>query len=328
MGLPMPIPRNVSALPPRSMKRACSRCHTDAVSAADVSSGEATTFLTDHYEGAVTEVVALTGGAWSRAFGFRLDDQSLVVRFGAWIEDFEADREAMSFAGPDLPVPRVLEIGEAFTGFYAISERRFGVFLEELEPAALRRVLPALLRTLDALRALPAQADGRWHDYLREVLVDRPGGRVSGWREKLTRSEDAESTFIEGRKVMEPLLDSCPELGHVLHLDLINRNVLADPEQGRIEAVFDWGCMTRGDFVYEIAWLHFWSPWYPGLTAVDWRAAALDHYRQTGVHVDDFDLRLRCYELHIGLRHLAYNAFVGDRETDTQLLVRRIHTLL
>ncbi|MDQ1461988.1 MAG: hypothetical protein QOI08_3472, partial [Actinomycetota bacterium] len=40
---------------------------------------------------------------------------------------------AMRFAGPDLPVPRVLEIGDAFDGSYAISERHFGVFLEELD---------------------------------------------------------------------------------------------------------------------------------------------------------------------------------------------------
>lgn len=113
-----------------------------AVVAGEISAGDATNFLINHYGKAVTEVVALTGGAWSRAFGFRHDDQLLVVRFGAWREDFEADQEAMSFAGPDLPVPCVYEIGDAFTGFYAISERRFGVFLEELEAHEFPRVLP------------------------------------------------------------------------------------------------------------------------------------------------------------------------------------------
>ena len=39
----------------------------------------------------------------------------------------------MAFAGPDLPVPKVLEVGDALGGAYAISERHFGLFLEKLD---------------------------------------------------------------------------------------------------------------------------------------------------------------------------------------------------
>ena len=295
---------------------------------AQVGDAEASEFLTRHFDGSVTGIVALAGGAWSRAFGFSLEGAPLVVRFGSYREDFEADREAMSFAGPDLPIPRVLEIGEAFGGYYALSERCFGSFLEELDEPATRQVLAAVLRALDALRALPTRTGANWHGWLRAALVDRPGGRVSGWRPKLARSPDAELTFVEGGKVMESLLPACPELGHVLHLDLINRNVLVNAEDGEIAAIFDWGCMTRGDFLYEVAWFDFWSAWYPGLAAVDWRHTFLDHYKPLALQVPNFDERLRCYELHIGLHHLAYNAFVGGRDEDTALLVRRIRRLM
>ena len=42
---------------------------------------------------------------------------------------------------------------------------------------------------------------------------------------------------------------------------------------------------------------------------------ALDHYGDMGLDVPNFSDRLRCCALHIGLEHLAYNAFLGDLET-------------
>src|SRR5438067_6932031 len=83
-------------------------------------------FLAERYGRSAGSVAALGGGDWSRAFSFRLDNRDLVVRFGRYLEDFTKDQKAMAFARPDLPVPAVLEVGEALGVFYAISERRFG----------------------------------------------------------------------------------------------------------------------------------------------------------------------------------------------------------
>src|SRR5438874_13448799 len=90
-------------------------------------------FLAERYGLRVGSVAELSGGDWSSAFSFRLDGRDLVVRFGQWREDFEKDEAAMAFAGPDLPVPRVLEIGDAFEGACAISEPHFGACLEALD---------------------------------------------------------------------------------------------------------------------------------------------------------------------------------------------------
>jgi hypothetical protein len=61
----------------------------------------------------------------------------------------------MAIAGPELPIPRELEVGGALGGFYAISERHFGAFLESLNERGCQTILPALQRALDALRAMP-----------------------------------------------------------------------------------------------------------------------------------------------------------------------------
>jgi len=302
-----------------------------AVPVREFTLARAVTFLSHHYGGRAVSVEPLAGGDWSRAFGFRLGDRDLVVRFGAWREDFEKDRTATAFSGIDLPVPRFVELGQTEDSFYAVSERHFGLFLEVLDEGQFRRVLPALFRALDTMRSLPtdpASRPVRWGQWLLDILVDRPGDRVSGWRRKLAESSDLDALFVAGHKAMESLLPACPDLHHVLHLDLLNRNVLVTTDASRLEAVFDWGCLAYGGFVYEVAWFTFWAPWHAGLSAIDFRASILDHWAANDLVVENFDERLACYELHIGLNHLAYNAFVGGREKELAEIGHRLQQVM
>lgn len=279
----------------------------------------AAAFLTQRFAPEpVGPLEVLGGGAWSRAYGFRVGDDDLVARFGPWREDFEADAAAMAYAGPDLPVPRVLEVGDALGGAYALSERHRGTFLEDLDAEALARLLPRLLRAFDALRNLPppvpALGDHSWRQFLVETIVDVPGGRVSGWRSTLAADADLDAMFTETERELRVLLPRCPELRHVLHLDLLHANVLVAPTGDRLEAVFDWACTTAGDFVYELAWFSFWSYLHPAISEVDVVGAARRHLEASGVDITGFDERLRAYELHIGATHLAYHAFTGEAD--------------
>jgi hygromycin-B 4-O-kinase len=297
-------------------------------------------FLTERYGGASAEVAELGSGEWSRAFSFRLGDEQLVARFGQHGEDFEKDRSAMAFAGPDLPIPKVLEVGEALGGAYAISERHAGTFLEALDAAGWRRVLPALLCALDAMRELPVPTDSpvewpanpqsepvSWQEWLLRTLEDRPGGRVAGWREGIAASAEIAGIFGSAERELTRCLPVCPEIRHVVHSDLINRNVFVSTDATRLEAVFDWGGAFRGDFLYEVACLSFWAPWYPALDALDLPARVWDHYDDIGLVVPSMDERLYCYGLHIGLAHLAYATFTG-RDDHRVAIVERTRQVL
>jgi hygromycin-B 4-O-kinase len=306
---------------------------------------QAAAFLADRYAGRAAGVTELGGGDWSRAYSFDLDGRSLVARFGAYREDFEKDRMAMAFAGPDLPVPEVIEIGSAFGGCYALSERSFGVFLESLDRRRLALLMPALLRALDALRLIPVpagpvpactgpvwpagvnDAPSSWRDWLTVTLEDVPGGRVSGWRARLAESADLNGLFIAGEREMRALVSCCPEIRHVVHLDLLNRNVLVSEDGTRLEAVFDWGCSVFGDFLYDVAWFTFWAPWHRGLHSLGFRDVVTRHYQATGLDVPAMDRRLRCYELHIGLTHLAYCTFAGRDESRREVATRMAQIL-
>src|SRR5207245_8696815 len=101
-------------------------------------------FLTQLFKGRVDALERISHGEWSRAFTFRGNGGEYVARFSATDKDFLKDRRATAYAGPSLPMPKIVDIGQAFGGFYAISERAAGEFLDTLDAEALRRVLPSL----------------------------------------------------------------------------------------------------------------------------------------------------------------------------------------
>ena len=67
-----------------------------------------------------------------------------------------------------------------------------------------------------------------------------------------------------------------------------------------------------GDFLYDLAWLCFWQPWYPAWQRIDFVQEARRHYAAIGLTVPCFDERLRCCQLRIGLAGMAYQAYAGD----------------
>ncbi len=282
------------------------------------------------------EVAPIGAGAWSQAYSFSHDGQEYVIRFGALREDFERDRIAAAFSSAALPVPRTLDIGEAFGGFYAITERVSGDFLDHADGAQLRRILPALFAALDAARSIDLSAsagygtvdgDGNarypsWQSALCDIAQDRVDQRTYGWRERLRASNYGLDAFDTVYACMASLVSACPEDRHIIHSDLLNRNVFIAGD--RITGVIDWGCLMYGDFLYDIAWLTFWAPWYPTWHSIDFEAEALGHARAIGLDLPNAVTRLRCYELHIGLAHFAYNAFLSKWPDYEQVVT---HTL-
>jgi hygromycin-B 4-O-kinase len=266
-------------------------------------------------------------GAWSRCFGFTLNDSEMVIRFGRHLDDFQRDRIAARFAARDLPIPQVIEIDEAFGAWYCVSTRGRGTPLEQLDAVQWVDVAPSVLTTLDALRRADITATtgygpwnhagnaphGTWSDFLAAVTHDQPDSRTHGWKQLLSDSPQADRSFNDAYVQMLGLAQAFPGPRFLIHNDLLNRNALVT--DGRVTSLFDWGCSIYGDFVYELATLVFWSPWYASIEQIDIASMALDHYGDMGLEVPNFSDRLRCCALHIGLVHLAYNAFLGDLAT-------------
>lgn len=278
--------------------------------------------------------VELVGvGAWTRCYGFRVVSDDFVVRLGDHVDDFEKDRRAHVYAGPDLPIPEVLDIGEALGGYYAISSCAPGSPLESCTKLEWGRLVEPLVALFESLRTAtipaasgwgPWDGEGRathpgWRDFLLAVEDDGPERRTHGWRAKLRKSPTGDASFRWGYGLLDEVAtDDVPRC--LVHGDLINRNVHVGG--GTITGVFDWGCAIYGDHLYDLAWFEFWAPWHECLDADVLRKALEAKWRSVGyVPTSEVDRMLACY-LHIGLDHLAYNAHVGDWSTLAQVEAR------
>jgi aminoglycoside phosphotransferase (APT) family kinase protein len=274
-------------------------------------------FLDAHHGKAVDGIEPLGGGFWSSAYGYRVDDLDLVLRLGRHREWFETDRAAMAYSSPELPVPDVLDIGDAFDGSYAISVRRYGRFLETVMPHEAETAGPLIVRLLTALKAVPSGGSiSSWQDWLRAGLVDQPGRPQSGWRAKLAAEPTLDALFDRCRSRVDELMHAVPERRDLVHGDLLHSNVLIDADASRVNAIFSWKCSTRGDFMFDVAWCTFWGAFHPGIAAaaVFDRVASDPSMAADPQALDRAAQRHHCYELHIGATHLGWHAWTGERD--------------
>ncbi|MCC6791572.1 MAG: aminoglycoside phosphotransferase family protein [Thermomicrobiales bacterium] len=295
---------------------------------------QASSFLIERFGESVLAVSPLGHGEWSTAFAFQIDDAAYIVRFGAHRDDFAKDQRVAQYRSPSLPIPAVIEIGEAFGGHYAISERLHGDEIDELDAPAMRALLPSLFATFDAIRAIDHSdstgfgmwgADGNapfptWRDALLDVATDKP--RLLGWRDRLATSPTGAGPFDEAFATLEALTAIDSNERHLIHSDMLHFNVLVSGEQ--LTAVFDWGNALYGDFLYDIAWFAMWAPWYPAWEGIDFVEEAKRHFQAIGLDVPRLSERLRACMIHIGLDNQAYSAFAGNWEQLDQVAKRTL----
>ena len=295
---------------------------------------QATEFLHRRFSNQVSSIEYVGEGAWSRCFGFKLEQEDLVIRFGRHLADFQKDQIASKYATADLPIPKVVEIGEAEGMFYAISTRVFGVPLEALEAETWLRVVPSLVRAMEAMRTADISetsgfggwdedgnaSNANWSAHLLAVGEDDPDSRIHGWKSRLENEfPEGAIAFARGFEMLKEVAsDDVPR--SLIHCDLMNRNALVD--SNRVSGVFDWGCSLYGDHLYELAWFEFWGAWHPGLNIALLRKALEKEWKSVGYAPPNQESRLQACHLHIGLDSIAYNAYLGSWQEAQEVIAR------
>lgn len=280
-------------------------------------------FVKEHFGNRARGLAPLAAGDWSRAYSFMLDGRETVIRFGAYLDDFKKDRAMGEHATAALPIPKVIEVGETESGFFAVSERVQGEkHLDELEEKEMRIVLPQLFDALYELQKLdltdtqevglwrPEGTGPSWGDEL--LSVAEPRDRLAGWRKRLEASPREASIFDDGIKRLRHLVPQLPECRGIVHSDLLNRNVLVG--NGKLTGVFDWGNAFYGDPLYDQAWFLYWWSWFPQWQGIDLQDILDRHWEKHGGSPVQMKERLLCCLIHIGLDHIAYSAFRGRAE--------------
>jgi hygromycin-B 4-O-kinase len=279
-------------------------------------------FLLAHFCKEVSNIQPLKGGHWSSAYSFQSEKGDHVIRFASFDDTFKNDQVAAGFASMHLPIPRIEAVGEAFGGYFAISERAFGEMIDDLDKGKMRRVVPAVFRMLDALREVDlssTQGFGgwepsgiapykTWRDCLLGIENDPPGSVGHGWRTSMANSPIGDSAFNEAFERLKQLADEPPDGRHLVHNDLLYRNVLV--AEDRISAVIDWQCSLYGDFLYDLAMFSYSAPWFPSMEGIDWEAEAREHFASIGLDVPRLEERLLCCKIHIGLGAQQWNVYI------------------
>lgn len=271
-------------------------------------------FLTSRY-GPIDDLMALEAGGWSSAYALRAGGRELILRLGRHREDFEKERVAATWQAHGIPIPEVLDLGEAFDGFFVISQRHHGTKLADLDATRTRQAIESLIDVLVAMRAVELPGTGfgiwlapgcdaparSWASYVCGV-GDRDETRLVGWRGKLAAHRIASSAFHRGVEALQSSTVEVPTARGLVHADLL-LNVLVDDDD-RISAVFDWGNSMAGDPLFDVAWIAYCVPWFP---AID-REHVLDLARRRFPD-DDIDGLIGLYELHIAVGELQYQSF-------------------
>jgi hygromycin-B 4-O-kinase len=268
----------------------------------------------------VSSVSFIGAGMFSTAYSFCADRQPYILRFNKHEEDFLKDEYAYRrFASPRLPIPKLVRMGRFDEDTcFAVTERCEGSTLDKIDALTGRRVAPKLFEVLAELHGLDVSNVKGWG------LMDARGeGRFESWEEYLLAFHNQKfaftwpgllaETFLE-RDVYEDLVERierlipyCSRQKYLVHGDFGFDNVTSDGR--RITGVFDWAESRLGDFIYDVAYLDFWSKEIPYGDL--WR----DFARARGLDVPHFEERMVCYMLHIGLGGLAIAAITDDRRS-------------
>ncbi len=277
-------------------------------------------FLQNNFDNQVSAVQHIGTGWWSHAYAFTVGQQSFIVRVSIFEEDFQKDAFAYRrFSSPTLPIPKVIQIGRFDdTRYFAITERCAGRIIAAMDEADIYSIIPELFDIAGEIHRIDVSPFSGWG------LTDVYGnGRFESWHQYLLSLYDqkftfdlhdlARSTFFEldvyetYLEQMKQLLPYCPSEKYLVHGDYGFDNVVSDGP--KITGVLDWADDLLGDFIYDIAYLDFWS-----VEDIPYGALWQNYAAARGEHVPHFEERMRCYMLYLGLRTLPAAAIKGNRK--------------
>jgi len=275
-------------------------------------------FLISKYGPVVSKPQLLKGGEMAQALSFTADGKEYVIRLYKKDYSFEKDNYAYkNFYNSKILIPRILEIGKFDQElFYAISELAKGQTIDTFPQLVKKELLPQILQIHDEIRNTKIVGNGYGH---WEADGNAP---FSSWKDFLLTAKDDvfnnwdtlySKTFLE-QDVIETLslkitqlAEFAPEERHLIHGDFGGNNMTA--ESGKITGVLDWGESKYGDFLYDVAWISFWED------EIDYESHFKKHYDEIGLEVKNFNERLTCHKLHLGLGGIGFFALSNQKES-------------
>lgn len=273
------------------------------------------TLLNKQFGKTIAGLKPIQTGHMSRSYSFTVGGKDYILRFNSSSESFEKDAYAHNhYASPSIPIPRIVTIGQVEELAYAISERLPGTMLNFMSDVEYRKVIPSMLEVLDAIHHVDisnqphygyvnARGIGQsasWQQHIASIYDENPEDFYGHWHTLFQNLFLERSVFDTVYQKMLGLLDYCPEERYLLHGDYGFDNVLA--HEGKITAVLDWALSQYGDFLYDAAYLHYFSYQY------DFLECFRQFYESKNRSIPFYDERMMCYTCSIGLNAMRFFA--------------------
>lgn len=273
------------------------------------------------YPGEISHVEFVAGGEGSQAFSFKKGDEGFIVRINRHSDEgFKKDQLAfLQYGSGIIPIPEIVQIGQMQNGYYfAISHKIQVTLAKDLPQTDLEQAVPRMFTVLDAIHAIDINtttgygkwdSDGNahrttWKDFLLEVNTYTIGTETQPSLFATSFLEKDVWDQLYGTLV--DLIKYCPQERYLLHGDFGFDNLfIAD---GQVAGVIDWEHSMYGDFLYDVAWLAFWSKGY------DFKTSYIAYVQSKDRDIHFFNERLLCYQLYIGLGSLSFYAYSNQKD--------------
>ena len=274
--------------------------------------------LSNYFDQPITEVAPLGTGHIARVFSFQAGGRDYVIRFVTAQMAHTLKKEAFIatlLAATDIPLPPILYQGTFQDFYFAITPKVSGTPLDELSRETYKQIIPSVIDMLDAIHQIDVRHTEKygifddtglglfpsWQAHLLSVVEEEAeDGFFGKWHRLFEESFLERELFDRVFEEMKSLLVYVPEERFLVHGDYGFNNVLA--EEGKITAVLDWANAQYGDFVYDVAWLDYYSP------GVGYGPRFQQYYLAQNRSVPHFAERLKCYECYISLNALRFYA--------------------
>lgn len=285
----------------------------------DMNTNQAKEILNKVFDNAVENVSSIEMGELSRVFSFIVKDQPYVVHFRLNSESLDKANYMYKTYGELLPIPAVTKLGNIDDIFFCISQKAKGKPIISYSNSEQNIILNDVARSFKKISCIKidsSQGYGlispsglatfkSWEEAIASFFKDNQEGFYMNWTNLYNESFLERSLFEEAYLTMMELLKYSPCKPHLIHGDFHLGNMLSNEKL--VTGIVDWELAMYGDFMFDLAGLHFWSP------HLEFPQKVRNLWLESGQDIINFKERLHCYMLFKAVDGLRFYAKQGAK---------------
>lgn len=290
----------------------------------EITTKEASTFLSEHYPSEATSLKELMGGKHSKAFSYEHSGQGLIIRFNTEDRGFLKDKYAFEHFGKNIPIPKVVEIGTYKDLYYCITEEISGETARDQYNKKDFSSLPLLFGAVEEIGKIELAGTGYGYvdlngnapypsssEYIRSVYGSKD---LFDWNE-IFRISFVDKNFTDYvAERMEHFAQFATEQRELLHGDFGADNIFI--KDNAVSGIIDWEKMRGGDHFLDVGRILLFCPNRHITTS-----AVIEFYKDK--NIENWKERVAMGIYHVVLTNYAYAALGGNetscRSSETRL---------